>query len=93
MVVIASLLLTTANGQAEPLYCATMIALGQLSTPRPVINRLLSDVGRLWAGVTGHTLVDADLDQVITACVDNPAATVDEVVRAAAPTHRAAARK
>jgi hypothetical protein len=93
MLVIASLLLTTGNGQAEPIYCATMIALGQLSTPRPVINRLRSDIGRLWVAVTGHTLVDADLDQVIAACVDNPVATVYEVIRAAAPTRRAAAGK
>src|ERR1700733_3345294 len=77
----AMLLMFSRNARADRLYCATMIALGKPSTPHPVIVRLRLEIGLQWSRATGETLEGADLDKVIVACVDNPSATIQNVVQ------------
>jgi hypothetical protein len=76
------LMMFSANARADRLYCATMIALGTPTTPHPVIVRLRLEIGLQWTRTTGETLEEADLDKVIVACVDNPSATIQNVVQA-----------
>jgi hypothetical protein len=77
----AMLLIFSANARADQLYCATMIALGRPSTPHPVIVRMRLEIGLQWSRVTGMPLEDADLDEVIVNCVDDPSATIQNVVQ------------
>jgi hypothetical protein len=77
----AMLLMLSANARADGLYCATMIALGRPSTQHPVIVRLRLEVGLHWTRAIGEALEDADLDKIIIACVDNPSATIKNVVQ------------
>jgi hypothetical protein len=77
----AMLLMLSANARADGLYCATMIALGRPSIPHPVIVRLRLEVGLHWTRATGEALEDADLNKIIIACVDNPSATIKNVVQ------------
>lgn len=78
---IGIMLMLSANAWADNLFCATMIAVGKPSTPRPMIIRMRLEIGVQWSRVTGEALEYADLDRIIVACVDDPSASIKHVVR------------
>jgi hypothetical protein len=81
VVVIGMMLLFSAGARADRLNCATMIALGNQSAPRPVIVRMRLEIGLRWSRATGEPLEDANLDKILFACVDNPSSSIQDVVQ------------
>jgi hypothetical protein len=78
------MLLVCANARADGLYCATMIALGKQSVPKPLIVRMRLEIGLQWTRTTGGPLEAAEMDEIIFACVDNPASSIQAVIQSLA---------
>jgi hypothetical protein len=78
---IGMMLLVSTNARADRLYCATMIALGKQSVPKPLIVRMRLEIGLQWTRMTGEPLEDAKLDEIIFACVDNPSSSIQAVIQ------------